>query len=157
MRCIGKIWWWDLVYMIYGNWSQRDVVISSLTWGAPVQQTMRQHEADMLKWHWHENGLPRVGFEPTTSPLYVECSTNLAISSGTFSSTRKCDSTTDLSRFEVYRYDLVARLGIYKQRVLMHRHQGWNVRHGLCHIYMRYLYIYELFIAFVCFVVCSLL
>ena len=42
-----------------------------------------------------------------------------------------------------------------KQRVLMHRHQGWNVRHGLCHIYMRYLYIYELFIAFVCFVVCS--
>ena len=44
-----------------------------------------------------------------------------------------------------------------KQRVLMHRHQGWNVRHGLCYIYMRYLYIYELFIAFVCFVVCSLL
>ena len=44
-----------------------------------------------------------------------------------------------------------------KQRVLMHRHQGWNVRHGLCHIYMRYLYIYEMFIAFVCFVVCSLL
>ena len=44
-----------------------------------------------------------------------------------------------------------------KQRVLMHRHQGWNVRHGLCHIYMRYLYIYELLIAFVCFVVCSLL
>ena len=44
-----------------------------------------------------------------------------------------------------------------KQRVLMHRHQGWNVRHGLCHIYMRYLYIYELFIAFVCFIVCSLL
>ena len=29
-----------------------------------------------------------------------------------------------------------------KQRVLMHRHQGWTVRHGLCHIYMRYLYIY---------------
>ena len=45
----------------------------------------------------------------------------------------------------------------HKQRVLMHRHQGWNVRHGLCHIYMRYLYIYELFIVFVCFVVCSLL
>ena len=44
-----------------------------------------------------------------------------------------------------------------KQRVLMHGHQGWNVRHGLCHIYMRYvyiyMYIYELFIAFVCFVV----
>ena len=45
----------------------------------------------------------------------------------------------------------------HKQRVLMHRHQGWNVRQGLCHIYMRYLYIYELFIAFVSFVVCSLL
>ena len=35
----------------------------------------------------------------------------------------------------------------YKQRVLMHGHQGWNVRHGLCQIYMRYVYIYELFIA----------
>ena len=49
----------------------------------------------------------------------------------------------------------------YKQRVLMHGHQGWNVRHGLCHIYIRYvciyIYIYELFIAFVSFVVCSLL
>ena len=44
-----------------------------------------------------------------------------------------------------------------KQRVLMHGHQGRNVRHGLCHIYMKYVYIYELFIAFVCFVVCSLL
>ena len=51
----------------------------------------------------------------------------------------------------------MARLNDNKQRVLMHRHQGLNVRHGLCHIYMRYLYIYELFIAFVCFVVCSLL
>ena len=30
----------------------------------------------------------------------------------------------------------------HKQRVLMHRHQGLNVRHGLCHIYMRYLYIW---------------
>ena len=48
-------------------------------------------------------------------------------------------------------------LDVDKQRVLMHRHQGLNVRHGLCHIYRRYLYIYELFIAFVCFVVCSLL
>ena len=46
---------------------------------------------------------------------------------------------------------------VHKQRVLMHGHQGWNVRHGLCHIYMRYVYIYELFIAFASFVVCSLL
>ena len=51
----------------------------------------------------------------------------------------------------------VTSLGHNKQRVLMHGHQGWNVRHGLCHIYMRYVYIYELFIAFVSFVVCSLL
>ena len=29
-----------------------------------------------------------------------------------------------------------------KQRVFMHGHQGWNVRHGLCHIYIRYVYIY---------------
>ena len=31
---------------------------------------------------------------------------------------------------------------INKQRVLMHGHQGWNVRHGLCHIYMRYVCMY---------------
>ena len=31
---------------------------------------------------------------------------------------------------------------INKQRVLMHGHQGWNVRHGLCHIYMIYVYIW---------------
>ena len=30
----------------------------------------------------------------------------------------------------------------YKQQVLMHGHQGWNVRYGLCHICMRYVYIY---------------
>ena len=35
------------------------------------------------------------------------------------------------------------RLG--KQRVLMHGHQGWNVRHGLCHIYMRYVYIWVVY------------
>ena len=32
-----------------------------------------------------------------------------------------------------------------KQRVLMHGHQGWNVRHGLCHIYMIYVYIWVVF------------
>ena len=34
---------------------------------------------------------------------------------------------------------------IYKQRVLMHGHQGWNVRHGLCHIYMIYVYIWVVY------------
>ena len=29
-----------------------------------------------------------------------------------------------------------------KQRVLMHGHQGWNVRHGLCHIYMMVCVVY---------------
>ena len=60
-------------------------------------------------------------------------------------------------------------LCVDKQRVLMHGHQGWNVRHSLCHIYTIYIYIYiytyiyiyiymhELLIAFVSFVVCSLL
>ena len=32
-----------------------------------------------------------------------------------------------------------------KQRVLMHAHQGWNVRHGLCHIYMIYVYIWVVY------------
>ena len=34
---------------------------------------------------------------------------------------------------------------VHKQRVLMHRHQRWNVRHGLCHIYMRYIYIWVVY------------
>ena len=32
-----------------------------------------------------------------------------------------------------------------KQRVLMHGHQGWNVRYGLCHIYIRYVYIWVVY------------
>ena len=43
-----------------------------------------------------------------------------------------------------------------KQRVLMHGHQGWNVRHGLCHIYMIYVYIWVVYSPLF-FVVCSLL
>ena len=65
--------------------------------------------------------------------------------------------TNDKIIMSLLRWNNVSMSFWHKQRVLMHRHQGWNVRHGLCHIYMRYLYIYELFIAFVCFVVCSLL
>ena len=34
---------------------------------------------------------------------------------------------------------------ITKQRVLMHGRQGWNVRHGLCRIYMRYVYIWVVY------------
>ena len=34
---------------------------------------------------------------------------------------------------------------LHKQRVLMHGHQGWNVRHGLCHIYMIYVYIWVVY------------
>ena len=36
-------------------------------------------------------------------------------------------------------------LWVAKQRVLMHGHQGWNVRHGLCHIYMIYVYIWVVY------------
>ena len=39
----------------------------------------------------------------------------------------------------------------HKQRVLMHGHQGWNVRHGFCHIYIRYVYIWVVY-SFFCFV-----
>ena len=39
-------------------------------------------------------------------------------------------------------YDTGCMKATTKQRVLMHGHQGWNVRHGLCHIYMIYVYIW---------------
>ena len=44
--------------------------------------------------------------------------------------------------------------GVDKQRVLMHGHQGWNVRHGLCHIYIRYVYIYIWVVYSLCFFCC---
>ena len=49
-----------------------------------------------------------------------------------------------MSIFVLQRYELhyVASIFLDKERVLMHGHQGWNVRHGLCHIYMRYVYKY---------------
>ena len=39
-------------------------------------------------------------------------------------------------------FAIIWHINTDKQRVLMHRHQRWNVRHGLCHIYMRYIYIW---------------
>ena len=45
-----------------------------------------------------------------------------------------CEADWDRKGVVLYNVD--------KQRVLMHGHQGWNVRHGLCHVYMRYVYIY---------------
>ena len=47
----------------------------------------------------------------------------------------------------------IAQHVVDKQRVLMHGHQGWNVRHGLCHIYMIYVYIWVVysFCLFCCF------
>ena len=90
------------------------------------------------------------------------CTKNVCIEHGNYWSTVP-NLCKDIRKWQCYFFSLlkrgtsVANTYFYKQRVLMHRHQGWNVRHGLCHIYMRYIYIYELFIAFVCFVVCSLL
>ena len=52
------------------------------------------------------------------------------------------------------RRTLVGNKIVDKQRVLMHGHQGWNVRHGLCHIYMRYIYIYIWVVYSLCFFCC---
>ena len=48
----------------------------------------------------------------------------------------------------------VGTKALHKQRVLMHGHQGWNVRHGLCHIYMIYIYIYIWVVYSLCFFCC---
>ena len=53
--------------------------------------------------------------------------------------------TVPTNRTNSVRNQFQPRKGSYKQRVLMHRHQGWNVRHGLCHIYMRYIYIWVVY------------
>ena len=43
------------------------------------------------------------------------------------------------------RIHYIASHKCYKQRVLMHGHQGWNVRHGLCHICMIYVYVWVVY------------
>ena len=49
--------------------------------------------------------------------------------------------------FNIYILDWKPKIdiNINKQRVLMHGHQGWNVRHGLCHIYMIYVYVWVVY------------
>ena len=54
---------------------------------------------------------------------------------------RSCDVIVNI-QYQIYR---VTPTTIDKQRVLMHGHQGWNVRHGLCHIYMIYVYIWVVY------------
>ena len=54
----------------------------------------------------------------------------------------------DLNQWWLVYRRIYASLGLNelnKQRVLMHGHQGWNVRHGLCHIYMIYVYIWVVY------------
>ena len=55
--------------------------------------------------------------------------------------TRKCFHLMTSSWRKPYLRDLSND----KQRVLMHGHQGWNVRHCLCHIYMIYVYIWVVY------------
>ena len=45
----------------------------------------------------------------------------------------------------LYQSTFVGDKNINKKRVLMHGQQGWNVRHGFCHIYMRYVYIWVVY------------
>ena len=59
---------------------------------------------------------------------------------------RHCND--EQTTFQSARRDLVKIGGVStidKQRVLMHGHQRWNVRHGLCHIYMIYVYIWVVY------------
>ena len=109
LKTLGD-WLYDIV--IYGDivhwyrrFNLREIWLIRVWSGEP--QYNRRHEADILKGHWHENELLRVGYEPTTSPLDVECSNHWAISTGTFSSPQKCYLTTGLSRFEDTRFDIV--------------------------------------------------
>ena len=60
-------------------------------------------------------------------------------------SSGQCEETVKVSTVSSVKscgYAGVSTHLVNKQRVLMHGHQRWNVRHGLCHIYMIYIYIY---------------
>ena len=60
-----------------------------------------------------------------------------------------CDANLDLLKYVLHpatgKFVCIIPTSMTKQRVLMHGHQGWNVRHGLCHIYMIYVYIWVVY------------
>ena len=137
-----------------GRW--RGVLMLSLIcdW---INDSVNNHEAGDLRRH-------RVHYDVIVMTRFVLCCAFLWFDSDWSYYLRATNANlSDMGKLFTWNYmyrqtsNISCTLVGNKQRVLMHRHQGWNVRHGLCHIYMRYLYIYELFIAFVCFVVCSLL
>ena len=64
---------------------------------------------------------------------FIQCSNNI------------CDILKRFRSFKISAITLIWPKSSYKQRVLMHGHQGWNVRHGLCHIFMIYVYIWVVY------------
>ena len=64
------------------------------------------------------------------------CPRRRAVISGTLSHVRNAWGSVSLK---------VSLLRCHKQRVLMHGHQGWNVRHGLCHICMIYVCVWVVY------------
>ena len=64
---------------------------------------------------------------------FIPCSNNI------------CDILKRFRSFKIPAITWIWPKSPYKQRVLMHGHQGWNVRHGLCHIYMIYVYIWVVY------------
>ena len=51
----------------------------------------------------------------------------------------------NVNRGDISRSHRVGKKETNKQRVLTHGHQGWNVRHGLCHICMIYVYVWVVY------------
>ena len=99
-----------------------------------------------------------VGAKPLSEPMLEYCRFHLwertsvkSESKFIYFHSRKCISICGLQNVILSRPQCVNiesdwwEQNMDKQRVLMHKHQGWNVRHGLCHIYMRYLYIWVVY------------
>ena len=82
-------------------------------------------------------GCRRLGQHRLKKWLVAWCHQVITLSNNDLSSMAFCGTSTT-STFTGSAQD------INKQRVLMHGHQGWNVRYGLCHIYI-YVYIWVVY------------
>ena len=99
-----------------------------------------------LKW---PVGIPTVFQTPVTVPLHCNC-LPLGLCKGTVKESTVVSHGrllhNSLKRYHAEFFPEVSfPHKLNKQRVLMHGHQGWNVRHGLSHIYMIYVYIWVVY------------
>ena len=145
----------QLYYLKISNFQTH---INYRLWAFPVTLPSGEcHKTSLIIYQlWFRWWLVLSGNKPLPEPLLTQvvwcCMASLEFRDSLtmclcFFSTCKFQKAHKIFQFFLFYIEGHIKLQEYvdKQRVLMHRHQGWNVRHGLCHIYMRYIYIWVVY------------